>query len=34
IIVLATFSGVDYRREPFYFDQMNTIIKAELGDSD
>ncbi|MDW7798078.1 LytR family transcriptional regulator [Streptococcus canis] len=34
IIALATFSGVDYRREPFYFDQMNTIIKAELGDSD
>lgn len=31
IIALATFSGVNYQSEPFYFDQMNAIIKTELG---
>ena len=25
------FSGVIYRREPFYFDDMNAIIKKELS---
>lgn len=31
IITLATFSGVIYRCEPFYFDDMNAIIKKELS---
>ncbi|EHI69865.1 CRISPR-associated protein Csm6 [Streptococcus ictaluri 707-05] len=31
IIRLATFSGVSYQREPFYFDQVNAIIEKELG---
>lgn len=30
IIALATYAGVKYNKEKFYFDQVNDIIKSEL----
>ncbi|MGT2957822.1 LytR family transcriptional regulator [Streptococcus bovimastitidis] len=32
IIELATFSGVSYQRQPYYFDQVNEIIKKGFND--
>lgn len=31
IIALANYSGVTYQREPFYFDQINTIIASQFN---
>ncbi|MCK1219811.1 LytR family transcriptional regulator [Streptococcus uberis] len=31
IIELATYSGVMYQREPFYFDQINTVIESQFS---
>ncbi|KGR73410.1 LytR family transcriptional regulator [Streptococcus phocae subsp. salmonis] len=31
LISLATYSGVAYSREPFYFDQINTIIEHQMS---
>ncbi|WMB28849.1 LytR family transcriptional regulator [Streptococcus didelphis] len=30
IIALASFSGVNYQRQPFYFDQINRIIEGQV----
>lgn len=33
LISLAAFSGVNYIKEPFYFDVVNAVIEKELSDS-